>query len=177
VGNSRLGADFTRRSRLVGGGERWWRADRPATCRVSYENGAIIMGMDVIGCKPTAPAGEYFRANIWSWRPIHKLIIELCGDMLDETLMVKLGYNMGAGPRDAATCLEMASRFDRWMESHVDGHGLDLGLRVTREGRFVTPDDVARNPAIETLSPYRVQDDHLKEWVQFLRCCGGFEVW
>ncbi|MEY4179983.1 MAG: hypothetical protein RLY70_3557 [Planctomycetota bacterium] len=135
------------------------------------------MGMDVIGCKPSAPAGEYFRANIWSWRPIHKLIIELCGDLLEESLLVKLGYNMGAGPRDAATCMEMASRFDRWMESHIEGHGLDLGLRVTREGRFVTPDDIARNPAIETLSPYRVQDEHLKEWVEFLRCCGGFEVW
>jgi len=28
------------------------------------------MGMDVHGRKPDSPAGEYFRANVWSWHPI-----------------------------------------------------------------------------------------------------------
>ena len=33
------------------------------------------MGMDVYGRDPDSPAGKYFRANVWSWRPIHALII------------------------------------------------------------------------------------------------------
>ena len=135
------------------------------------------MGMDVWGCNPTAPAGKYFRANIWSWRPIQALIHELCSDLLDEPTLVRLGVNVGAGPRDAAVCREMANRFDRWLEQHTDGHGLDLGLRVTPDGRFVTETELATNPQLETLSPYKVQDEHLKEWVEFLRSCGGFEVW
>ncbi|MFO0872254.1 MAG: hypothetical protein U0935_25280, partial [Pirellulales bacterium] len=111
------------------------------------------------------------------WRPIQALIAELCSDLLDEQTLIRLGVNVGAGPRDARICLEMASRFDHWLERHTQGHGLDLGLRVTPDGRFVTPAEVAANPALETLSPYQVADEHLKEWVEFLRNCGGFEVW
>jgi hypothetical protein len=28
------------------------------------------MGMDVLGIKPTTKEGEYFRNNVWSWRPL-----------------------------------------------------------------------------------------------------------
>ena len=135
------------------------------------------MGMDVWGCAPTQPAGKYFRANIWSWRPIQALIAELCSDLLDDQTLVRLGVNVGAGPRDAATCREMASRFDCWLEQHTQGHGLDLGLRVTTDGRFVSEQELQANPQLATHSPYRVDDEHLKEWVEFLRHCGGFEVW
>lgn len=135
------------------------------------------MGMDVWGRAPSAPAGQYFRANIWSWRPIQALINQLCADLLDEQTLVKLGVNVGAGPTEAATCVAMAERFDRWLEQHVDGHQLDLGLRVTPEGRFVSDAERTANPALETVSPYAVEDEHLKEWVEFLRHCGGFEVW
>ncbi len=133
--------------------------------------------MDVWGCAPSAPAGKYFRANIWSWRPIQTLVVELCGDLLDEQTLVRLGVNVGAGSRDPEVCREMANRFDRWMEEHTDGHQLDLGLRVTSEGRFVPPEEVATLPAEELRSPYAVEDEHLKEWVEFLRHCGGCEVW
>ena len=33
-------------------------------------------------------------------------------------------------------CTEMAIRFENWMEHHASGHGIDLGLRATKEGRF-----------------------------------------
>jgi hypothetical protein len=54
---------------------------------------------------------------------------------------------------------------------------LDLGLRVTTDGRFVSEQEQASQPNLETVSPYQVDDEHLKEWVEFLRHCGGFEVW
>jgi hypothetical protein len=38
------------------------------------------MGMDVYGRNPTSEAGKYFRANVWSWRPIHALIEQECAD-------------------------------------------------------------------------------------------------
>ena len=34
------------------------------------------MGMDVIGRKPKNKTGEYFRANVWSYRPIHFLCMK-----------------------------------------------------------------------------------------------------
>jgi hypothetical protein len=132
------------------------------------------MGMDVIGKSPTSPAGEYFRANIWTWVPIHALIVELCSDQFDEETLMLLGSNDGAGPADQATCTEMANRFERRMEHHVDGHQIESDeLRVNAEGRFV---DAEENSTQETMSPFMTRDEHLKEWIEFLRHCGGFEV-
>ena len=134
------------------------------------------MGMDVYGRKPTDKAGKYFRANVWSWRPIHALITELCSDLLDPEMIRQLAFNDGAGPEDQKTCTEMANRFETWMEHHVEGHGLESDMRVTPDGRFVSEQELAQDPDIETVSPYEVQDDHLKEWIDFLRHCGGFKV-
>ena len=135
------------------------------------------MGMDVCGRNPRSEAGEYFRANVWSWHPIHALIVELCSDLLDEETLRKLSYNDGAGPTDQETCTQMAKRFEVWMEHHAQGHTLETDMQVTKEGHFVTDEELAANPDLETESPYGVSDEHLKEWVEFLRNCGGFEVW
>jgi hypothetical protein len=135
------------------------------------------MGMDVYGRKPTAEAGKYFRATIWSWPPIRALMIDLCSDLLSEKLLHKMAFNDGAGPRSQKMCTEMAKRFEQWMEHHTEGHGLESDLRVTPEGRFVTEEEFVANPDLETVSPYSVGDEHLKEWIEFLRHCGGFKVW
>jgi hypothetical protein len=135
------------------------------------------MGMDVHGRKPSSPAGEYFRANVWSWRPIYALVIELCSDIVDEETLHGMGFNCGAGPEDQETCTEMAQRFEQWMEHHTEGYGLESDLRVTKDGRLILPEELAENPDLETESPYEVSDEHLNKWIEFLRHCGGFEVW
>jgi hypothetical protein len=132
--------------------------------------------MDVFGRNPDSEAGQYFRANVWSWRPIHALVVELCSDLLDEATLTGMAFNGGAGAQDQATCTEMANRFERWLEHHTNGHGLASDLRVRRDGRFVREGECAENPDVEATSPYAVDDDHLKEWVEFLRHCGGFAV-
>jgi hypothetical protein len=57
-------------------------------------------------------ACEYFRANIWSWHPIHALIIELCSHLLDEETLNSIALNDSAGPEDQEACTEMARRFE-----------------------------------------------------------------
>jgi hypothetical protein len=106
--------------------------------------------------------------------------VQLCSDLLGEERLVGMGYNNGAGPADQTTCTAMASRFERWMEHHVSGHSVDSDLRVTKERAFVTEQREQRNrenPDLETESPYQVDEEHLKQWIEFLRHCGGFEVW
>jgi len=140
--------------------------------------GIIDMGMDITGRNPSVSAGKYFRANVWSWRPIHALICALCSDLLDEETLEKIGYNDGAGAADQKTCTEMANRFEQWMEHNVQGLSLDIpGAKVTEDGRFVTEEEVETNPELDTRTPYQVEDEHLKEWIEFLRHCGGFGVW
>jgi len=48
---------------------------------------------------------------------------------------------------------------------------------VTSEGRFLSPEELARQPDLETVSPYQVDDENLREWVGFLRHCCGFALW
>lgn len=44
------------------------------------------MGMDVVGKNATSKTGEYFRNNVWMWRPLWDYCVmlapELCGDVL-----------------------------------------------------------------------------------------------
>ena len=55
------------------------------------------MGMDVYGTKPTSEKGEYFRNNVWWWRPLwdycEHVAPELCKD-------VSAHYNDGDGLDD-----------------------------------------------------------------------------
>lgn len=136
------------------------------------------MGMDVYGNKPTSQAGEYFRANIWSWRPIHALMMELCSDMLSAQLLGDMSYNDGAGPADQETCTEMADRFAAWLSANPNGHVLEsTDLRVDKTGRFVDSGASPSNADIQTFSPYCADAEHVQEWIAFLRHCGGFSVW
>lgn len=130
------------------------------------------MGMDVYGRKPTSDAGKYFRANVWSWRPIHELMVQLC-PFLGANLLRSMAYNDGAGPKDQAVCDRMADAFDRWLEHNA------YGATVTSDELAVEPTGqlVSRQAASpDARSPYSIDDDRLKEWVNFLRSCGGFKV-
>jgi len=66
------------------------------------------MGMDVIGRKPSAETGEYFRNNIWWWHPLweycHHIAPEICEGVLGHS-------NDGDGlPGDGARKLAEALR-------------------------------------------------------------------
>ncbi len=136
------------------------------------------MGMDVFGRNPSEPSGQYFRASIWMWRPLHEQIVLRCGDLFDEKELIAMVYNDGAGPSDQRICTVMADRFDQALSIHKDGFAIECDeLRVTEDGRFVGSEALTENPALKTVSPYRVDRESVLEWIQFLRHCGGFEVW
>ncbi len=127
--------------------------------------------MDIYGRHADSPAGEYFWASIWAWRPIHALIRELCSDILDDETLARMEHNDGYGPEDQDECCDMASRFEQWVERNVQGLELPGG-KVTKDGRYVSEEELAANPDVETESLYRVEDEHLRKWVEFLRIAG-----
>jgi hypothetical protein len=135
------------------------------------------MGMDVFGRNAACQTGEYFRASIWMWPPIHHLMTELCSDFLDDELLVAMAYNDGAGPDDQETCSMIAERFEKALQTYQDGFVLDSKERVDERGRFVSEEELAQKPDLKTFSPYRVSRDTVTRWVAFLRHCGGFAVW
>jgi hypothetical protein len=136
------------------------------------------MGMDVFGRNPSAEAGTYFRASIWSWPPLYDQIVTLCEDLFDTEVLYRMAFNEGAGPEDQETCTRMAQRFESALAIYQDGFFVpDESIRVTEDGFVVSPEEIARTPNLKTHSPYRTSREHVQEWISFLRHCGGFEVW
>lgn len=133
------------------------------------------MGMDVYGRDPKSEDGEYFRANIWSWRPIHELIEK--ANVLPQRMVEEMAFNDGAGP-DAEQALLLAYQIGHMIDgmddentfvltSEVDGPVAELLKNLNEQG-------------IDIISPrgpvYEADVVHVREFVQFCRESGGFKV-
>ena len=68
----------------------------------------------------------------------------------------------------------MAGRFEQWMEHNVEGH--DIENEGIQEVRLITELEIFDTSELKTAIPYENADEHLKEWIEFLRHCGGFRV-
>jgi hypothetical protein len=154
------------------------------------------MGMDVSGRSPITEEGEYFRANCWSWRPIHALIQiannEHGGTLVDSETIESMSYNDGAGCEDQEQCEMLADAledllkhpekieeagliyYQRGKEGHIS-FPVSKECAVTEDGRFVSKEDEIDPEKMH--SAYRVYLDHVAEFIEFLRSCGGFSVW
>ena len=54
------------------------------------------MGFDLYGMNATSKEeGDYFRANVWWWRPLWQYVTVCCDDILTENDIVKGSYNDG----------------------------------------------------------------------------------
>jgi hypothetical protein len=134
------------------------------------------MAMDVIGRKPKNKKGEYFQSNVWSWCPILSLMQDsgVCSDKE----IKGMSFNEGVGPMEQARCDRIADFIEGKLESSrgLETFALETGsgVRVDRNGKVLHPEEIARG--VESFSPYRTNRNHLQDFVEFLRNCGGFEV-
>ena len=53
------------------------------------------MGFDIYGVAAKSERGEYFRNNVWWWRPLQVLILLSCYDILSDKDKLELGFNDG----------------------------------------------------------------------------------
>ena len=158
------------------------------------------MGMDVNGKNPSSEEGSYFRANVWSWRPIHA-IIGMTGVVDDETLN-RMSMNEGAGLQTQNECNQLADALEKViLNNDIDiGSFKSAGFVLERKDNdvkinfpicedksmVVKPDGTfVKEKEIDTMtlsqqrtlrSAYSTTYSHLKEFIAFLRSCGGFEV-
>ncbi len=144
--------------------------------------------------------GYYFRANIWSWRPI-QMIIEFMNQKNDLQLNTAgFGENSGHGLENQEECNKLADSISEFMagselKDEEDTLYLCLGMWIKADKSFGVPDEIAED--LDKQFPYGkiiqggvVGKDgnlyypawgtskwHLEEFVKFLRNCGGFEIW
>jgi hypothetical protein len=55
------------------------------------------MGMDVYGHNPSSERGQYFRNNVWWWRPLWDYCCQVGAEIIDEEIAEQGHYNDGAG--------------------------------------------------------------------------------
>lgn len=121
--------------------------------------------MDVYGLKPANENGGYFRASVWSWRPIHTL----CETVLCEEL--PWSYNDGEGFKEQAECNELANKLENYLAKNpTEELALESDMRVDDSGRFL------KRGSNEGRSAYSTDQEHVKEFIVFLRNCGGFKI-
>lgn len=134
--------------------------------------------MDVFGKMPTSEKGEYFRASVWEWRPIHELTCELCSDLVGEGTLSAMQWNGGAGPDDPEICIAMAKRFESWLtQFHGETYALqNQVVGNTPEAAVMSLLNQVADVEVASSTVYSVEREALVEWMEFLACCGGFEV-
>lgn len=148
----------------------------------------------------TENPGDYFRSNWWGWRPI-VMLCEFAND--DKELgfdLIHWGSNDGAGLDNQEDCNKLADALEEIittqtdLEEDVDTIYLNLGSWVSMDGKFLG-DEI--NTPLNEQYPYGtilygsvVMDNgniaqpshsaplrHVKNFISFLRECGGFEIW
>jgi hypothetical protein len=145
--------------------------------------------------------GVYFRASWWSWRPIYAIALMA---IKDANLPFDTAYwdsNDGMGLKTQEECDQLADAIEKFMSSKNadmqdddDRFYLCLGSWTTVSGSFV-PSDVEdklneKYPIGTILYQGVVTDDgtltfpshcatlsQITNFKNFLRKCGGFEIW
>lgn len=155
------------------------------------------MGMDVYGKAATSEAGEYFRRNVWGWRPLWTYIEEQHGDLARS---VEYGYSNDGDGLEAEDSIELARRLrddllDGTTEEYVLARNLllsampDIPCEIC-DGSGQRPDglhDVEWKQAgcngcggTGTTRPwdtwYDLEVDDIREFADFLESCGGFAI-
>ena len=120
------------------------------------------MGFDIYGEASERECGEYFRNNVWWWRPLSGIIESLCDHVLDDDQKRYLHTNDGClydnqTAKDIADILE--ENEDRW-----EG----IAKIVQAELQFHLKDG--------SVVDYPYDASNVKEFIQFARYSGGFKI-
>lgn len=123
------------------------------------------MGFDLFGT-----SGNYFRANVWSWRPIVGLIEET--GLFDDEILGEISRNNGF-PISGERARELADRLEAMLPDLPEEIQAkdDCGLRVDDDGRCIAQGNGSGR------DPHWTDKEHLEEFIDFCRESDGFEVW
>jgi len=155
------------------------------------------MGMDVYGQNPKNKSGEYFRNNVWWWRPLAIYVCNIApditnhcenwqtndGDGLNETRSIQLAKKI---KKDIAS--GTASIYEQTYQNRMQDmpdekctfcNGTGYRKNLPGYGGETKPcngcDGVGQVRPIDTEYPFELSN--VKEFANFLENCGGFEIW
>jgi len=153
--------------------------------------------MDVYGKKPDAPLGEYFRRSVWGWHPLWELCAEIAPDLCGK---VKYAHSNDGDGLNAEDSMQLALLLD---QACNNGRAAQLA-QGRREEVCTLPDEECylcggtgkRRPVGQGPGPgnepcnacnstgrrrpfetsYDADAEDVREFAEFLKHCGGFEI-
>lgn len=144
------------------------------------------MGMDVYGRAPKSEKGGYFRSSIWTWPTILDAIADT--GVLPDDLVESMAYNSGAGP-DAEQAIALADALDRKLSSmNPEGTFISEDSQYAKMGTATVATQMLGILSKDTtgITSIRAGDndatfaadvEFIREFAEFCRESGGFEVW
>ena len=154
------------------------------------------MGMDVYGRNPTAPEGEYFRNNVWYWRPLAIYINQVAPTIAKRCKEWHSNSGDGLNQKDS---LALADILDTEVKA---GRTLSFEKQWTSElemlpdepcqicsgtGRRLAPPQIgagdqpcngcdSKGQVRPHATWYPFQVSNVEDFIRFLRDCGGFKI-
>ena len=171
------------------------------------------MGFDVWGINAKNQQGEYFRRNVWFWKPLWVYVYEITDGILTEEQKDLGFYNSGVKITESQ-CREMVKRLEEEIESgNTKGYENDYKEHVKSTGKpcdacggtdtkqdyllsgecceicfgtgfkkdhYTMGEDCYDDKGEMYIKFLRVcpfSEESVKEFVEFLKNCGGFSIW
>lgn len=154
------------------------------------------MGMDVYGKKPTSEVGQYFRNNVWWWRPLAEYCFVVAPEIASKCTHWGTNDGDGLGTRDAKK-LAAALRA-KIADGHTEAWGAIRKAELDRlpdedcsicggTGCRLPAPQIGPGPELcnacegkgrvrpwDTHYPFSVEN--VMEFAAFLEDCGGFKI-
>ena len=149
--------------------------------------------------------GVYFRANIWSWRPIQLACIMAVQELDIDVDTDNWGYNDGGGLKNPEDCRMLAKGLENMVgqmrDEGLNSIGFNMGTWSVKskdgKGYTLSPINEKDEPILEEMYPngslvkqipievngteyfpsHVTELEHFDEFIQFLKHCNGFEIW
>jgi hypothetical protein len=147
--------------------------------------------------------GTYFHSNIWGWGTIH-MLCEMANDKYKLKMNMEYwGSNDGKGLRTQKQCDRLANALELMLNNDIvykdfiaDNSNVIYMVTgswdVTDTGEAFLEEDelneeydygtilwapVMTKKGVMVETRYNCSLEHLKDWINFLRGCGGFKIW
>lgn len=157
------------------------------------------MGMDVDGLNPKNETGEYFRNNVWWWRPLAdyccEIAPEVCshcinwqsndGDGLDEFFSLELAKRLKE-EISSGRCKEYEESYMKELNDmplleckYCKGTGvrrdtIGISLKMPENNTCNGCNGEGKVKPMDTWYPFSVEN--VVEFTEFLENCGGFKI-
>ena len=161
------------------------------------------MGVDISGRNPKTEEGDYFASNWWGWRPINAICQMAAYNSKLKIDFSYWGSNDGKGLKTQKQCDKLADAIEQLISDGLNEHITDDDDRIyialggwceAGTGKFITSElEHKLNQQFEygsllystvvTEDGQRVESAHstslgrIKDFITFLRNCGGFQIW